>query len=120
MKLYDYIPEALLMQRIEEGYVNQNFHKKFPLAIYTYSKSATCDYVWDEATCKCRGLIVDLRTMEVIADFEVVEIHPLDLAEMLKDVNPAAVRKMTSPFFIFNGKTYHQSLDAPRKGNTIV
>ena len=67
MKLYDYIPEALLMQRIEEGYVNQNFHKKFPLAIYTYSKSATFDYVWDEATCKCRGLIVDLRDMTILA-----------------------------------------------------
>ncbi len=67
MKLYDYIPEALLMQRIEEGYVNVNQHKKFPLAIYTYSKSATFDYMWDEATCKCRGLIVDLRTMEIVA-----------------------------------------------------
>jgi hypothetical protein len=67
MKLYDYIPEALLMQRIEEGYVNVNQHKKFPLAIYTYSKSATYDYVWDEATCKCRGLIVDQTTMEIIA-----------------------------------------------------
>ena len=67
MKLYDYIPEALLMQRIEEGYVNVNQHKEFPLAIYTYSKSATFDYVWDEATCKCRGLIVDLRTMEIVA-----------------------------------------------------
>ena len=67
MKLYDYIPEALLMQRIEEGYVNVNHHKKFPLAIYTYSRSATYDYVWDEATCKCRGLIVDLTNMKVIA-----------------------------------------------------
>src|SRR5271166_2054699 len=67
MKLYDYIPEALLMQRIEEGYVNVNQHKKFPLAIYTYSKSATFDYVWDEATCKCRGLIVDLRDMTIRA-----------------------------------------------------
>ena len=67
MKLYDYIPEALLMQRIEEGYVNVNQHKKFPLAIYTYSKSATFDYVWDEATCKCRGLIVDLRDMTILA-----------------------------------------------------
>jgi len=67
MKLYDYIPEALLMQRIEEGYVNVNQHKKFPLAIYTYSKSATFDYVWDEATCKCRGLIVNQATMEIIA-----------------------------------------------------
>jgi hypothetical protein len=67
MKLYDYIPEALLMQRIEEGYVNVNQHKKFPLAIYTYSKSATFDYMWDEATCKCRGLIVDLRDMTILA-----------------------------------------------------
>jgi hypothetical protein len=67
MKLYDYIPEALLMQRIEEGYINVNQHKKFPLAIYTYSKSATHDYVWDEATCKCRGLIVNLTNMEIIA-----------------------------------------------------
>lgn len=67
MKLYDYIPEALLMQRIEEGYVNVNQHKKFPLAIYTYSKSATFDYVWDEATCKCRGLIVDQRDMTILA-----------------------------------------------------
>jgi hypothetical protein len=67
MKLYDYIPEALLMQRIEEGYVNVNHHKKFPLAVYTYSKSATFDYVWDEATCKCRGLIVNLASMEIVA-----------------------------------------------------
>jgi hypothetical protein len=67
MKLYDYVPKALLMQRIEEGYVNVNQHKKFPLAIYTYSRSATFDYVWDEATCKCRGLIVNLTNMEIVA-----------------------------------------------------
>lgn len=68
MKLYDYVPEALLTQRIVEGYINVNFHKKFTnLAIYTYSKAAQFDYVWDEATCKCRGLIVDTATMEIIA-----------------------------------------------------
>ena len=52
-------------------------------------------------------------------DDDITEIHPLDMAEMLQDSNPQAVRLMGS-LPVLNGKTYHQSLDATRKGNTIV
>lgn len=67
MKLWDYLPPALLAARIAQGYVNVNHHKTFPLDIYTYSKSATFDYVWDDVTCKCRGLIVNRETGDIVA-----------------------------------------------------
>jgi RNA ligase len=68
MKLYEYLDIAKLEEQIAEGYVNQRFHNKFSnLAIYCYSKSATLNYEWNEITCKCRGLIVDTSTMDIIA-----------------------------------------------------
>lgn len=68
MKLHEYLDIAKLEEQIAEGNVNRNFHKKFTnLAIYTYSKQCTMDYAWNEITCKCRGLIVDTSTWEVIA-----------------------------------------------------
>jgi len=68
MKLYDYLDITKLEEQIAEGYVNRNFHKTFTnLAIYTYSRSATLDYEWNEITCKCRGLIVDTATWDIIA-----------------------------------------------------
>jgi RNA ligase len=68
MKLYEYLDIEKLSEQVAEGYVNVRFHNKFPsLAIYCYSKSATLDYEWNEITCKCRGLIVDTSTMDIIA-----------------------------------------------------
>ncbi len=51
MKLSDYIPMDKLAEHIAQGYVNINQHKEFPLDIYTYSKTCTFDYMWDDVTC---------------------------------------------------------------------
>jgi RNA ligase len=68
MKLHEYLDMTKLEEQIAEGYVNRRFHNKFSnLAIYCYSKGATLDYEWNEITCKCRGLIVDTSTMDIIA-----------------------------------------------------
>lgn len=68
MKLQDYLDITKLEEQIAEGYVNRNFHKKFSnLAIYTYSRHCTMDYAWNDITCKCRGLIVDTSTWDIIA-----------------------------------------------------
>lgn len=68
MKLHDYLDIEKLEEQIAEGYVNRNFHKKFTnLAIYTYSRQCTTAYAWNDITCKCRGLIVDTSTWDIIA-----------------------------------------------------
>ena len=67
MLLKDLLSVELLEQRIAEGYINVRRHNKFPLSIYCYSKTATFDYVWDEVTTKCRGLIVNDATGEIVA-----------------------------------------------------
>ena len=67
MNIVNYLNFSALQERISQGYVNVRHHKKLPLDIYCYSKSATFDNVWDEVTCKTRGLIVHSTTGEIIA-----------------------------------------------------
>jgi RNA ligase len=67
MKLSEYISIDRLFGRIAEGYVNVHKHNTFPLVMYTYSRSATFDNVWDDITCKCRCLIVNAETGDIVA-----------------------------------------------------
>lgn len=44
---------------IDEGYVNENKHKKENIFVYNYTKKAQYDSVWNEVTISHRGLIAD-------------------------------------------------------------
>jgi hypothetical protein len=68
LKLTEYIPnQELLVQHLNNGVVETRYHNTLPLTIWCYGKKATYDNIWDEVTCKTRGLITHAHTGEVIA-----------------------------------------------------
>ena len=67
MKLYDYLDLDDLREALNEGYVDQRTHPDLPLSMYTYSRSAQFDGYWTDAVRKCRGLIVEEFTGNIIA-----------------------------------------------------
>lgn len=69
MKFLDYlgITEAKLQEYIDGGLVDVAEHDEFPLEMYTYGRKATYENVWNEVTRKCRGIIVNSETDEIVA-----------------------------------------------------
>ncbi len=51
--------ENLLKEMLEKKYVSIQDHPTEPLRIYNYTKSAQYDWLWNDVTKKCRGLIMD-------------------------------------------------------------
>jgi RNA ligase len=58
MKLYQYLDTEKLVDHVKSGIVEVRCHKTLPLKIYCYSKRATFESIWDDVTCKTRGIIV--------------------------------------------------------------
>lgn len=58
MTIDQYMDVDKLMKYIEEGIVDERKHPTLPLTILCYSRRATYENIWDDITCKCRGLIV--------------------------------------------------------------
>lgn len=68
MKINEYLNLDLLDKMIEQRYINVQKSDQFPnIVIYNYSKSCQINKVWNDATCKCRGLVVDNDTKEILA-----------------------------------------------------
>ena len=57
MAKFEY-PE-LLQEMIDQRFINVQKHPLFPLWLYNYNKRAQQKDMWNEATCACRGLIMD-------------------------------------------------------------
>jgi RNA ligase len=67
MKFTDYIGIDMAefqTKYIDTGLVTASYHDEFPLAIYSYGRRTI---LWDNVTTKCRGVIVDNETGDVIA-----------------------------------------------------
>lgn len=60
----------LIDRRIEEGYIRANLHPSGKLKILNYTQKTQFEWVWDEATINCRGLIVDLENNIVARPFK--------------------------------------------------
>lgn len=58
---------ALLGSHISKGLVTARPHQSLPLTILNYTKNAQFDRAWDDVTKKCRGLIYNNITGEVVA-----------------------------------------------------
>ena len=58
MKIEDYLDVGQLVAHIDNNLVENKAHPTLPLNILTYSRTCVFDDVWDDVTCKCRGLIV--------------------------------------------------------------
>ena len=56
----------LVNEMVEQGYIDVVKHPIFDLWIYNYSRFASFECVWNEATEQCRGVIVD-KNMNIVA-----------------------------------------------------
>jgi RNA ligase len=65
--LDEVVDPTLLGEMIDQGYVQVRYHPDYPYAIYCYTKQAMFDRKWNDVTKKCRGLIVNETTGEVLA-----------------------------------------------------
>lgn len=52
---------------IDPGFVQVAHHNTFPLSIYTYGRKAVHENLWDGVTSKCRGIVVNRDTGEIVA-----------------------------------------------------
>ncbi|MGJ5831375.1 RNA ligase [Streptomyces ossamyceticus] len=65
--LTDLIPADELTAALDGGLVTRKTHPTLPLSIYTYTRTAQYSRAWTTATLRCRGLIVDDTTGEIVA-----------------------------------------------------
>jgi RNA ligase len=47
----------LVKEMVDQNYIYCQHHPEAPLLLWSYSKSAQMDKVWNPATCACRGII---------------------------------------------------------------
>ncbi|WP_234351378.1 AAA family ATPase [Streptomyces sp. XY413] len=67
LTLHDLLPAQALADSIDAGYVTRKSHPELPLSIYTYTRTAQYERVWNEVTTRCRGLVADDETGAVVA-----------------------------------------------------
>jgi T4 RnlA family RNA ligase len=56
-----------LDEYVDSRLIDRNFHDEFPLAIMCYGRKAVYDNIWDSVTTKCRGLIYNTETFEIVS-----------------------------------------------------
>lgn len=70
MNFFKYIgvtEDEFIEKYLQTGLVSESLHKEFPLNMYTYRRKAVHDNVWDGVTSKCRGIIINRETDEIVA-----------------------------------------------------
>ena len=67
MKLANYLDIPKLHEHMNARVVNTQYHHYAPLRIYNYGQKAQFEGIWDDITCKCRGLIVNESTGDIVA-----------------------------------------------------
>ena len=65
--LSDIMDVVLLGRHVKNGLVTNRRHESLPLAILNYTPECQYSRAWDEVTRKCRGLIYNTQTLEVVA-----------------------------------------------------
>lgn len=65
--LSDVVDPVLLDAMLAEGYVRKQVHPTDSLTILNYTEKAAYEAVWNPATKRCRGLIYNHATMQVLA-----------------------------------------------------
>ncbi|MFD9359855.1 RNA ligase [Streptomyces sp. NPDC060031] len=67
LTLHDLMPAHALAEAIDAGHVTRKSHPELPLSIYTYTRTAQYERVWNDVTTRCRGLVADDTTGAVVA-----------------------------------------------------
>lgn len=74
--------KELLKEMIEKEYVSIREHPDADLYIYNYTKKTQYEWIWNEVTKKCRGLIMDSKGNIIANPFEkFFNIEELDAKE---------------------------------------
>lgn len=67
LTLHDLMPAQELTAAIDAGHVTRKSHPELPLSIYTYTRTAQYEQIWNRVTTRCRGLVADDATGAVVA-----------------------------------------------------
>jgi RNA ligase len=67
VQLSEILDADLLTEHIANGLVSARRHESLPLEIFNYTPEAAYSRHWDDVTKKCRGLIFNYETGEVVA-----------------------------------------------------
>ncbi|WP_405977398.1 RNA ligase [Streptomyces sp. NBC_00158] len=67
LTLHGLLPAQELAQAIDAGHVTRKQHPELPLSIYTYTRTAQYEQIWNRVTTRCRGLVADDETGAVVA-----------------------------------------------------
>lgn len=67
MKISDLFSLDDLEASITAGHTTRKAHPSLPLSILTYTRAAQYDRAWTSVTTRCRGLIADDKTGDIIA-----------------------------------------------------
>lgn len=65
--LHTLIPPADMAAALDAGHVTRKQHPTLPLSIYTYTRACQYEGAWTPVTTRCRGLIADDLTYEIVA-----------------------------------------------------
>lgn len=67
LTLHDLLPPQELAAAVNAGHVTRKQHPELPLSLYTYTRTAQYERVWNQVTTRCRGLVADDTTGAVVA-----------------------------------------------------
>ncbi|WP_371481357.1 RNA ligase [Kitasatospora sp. NBC_00315] len=67
LTLDDLFAAADLTAAIEAGHVTRKAHPSLPISIYTYTPVCQYGHIWTPVTMRCRGLIADDASGEIVA-----------------------------------------------------
>ncbi|MFD3543236.1 AAA family ATPase [Streptomyces sp. NPDC058662] len=67
LTLHDLLPAQELADAIEAGHVSRKRHPDLPLSLYTYTRTAQYQRVWNQVTTRCRGLVADDTSGAIVA-----------------------------------------------------
>ncbi|QIP83144.1 polynucleotide kinase [Streptomyces sp. Tu 2975] len=65
--LQELLPPDELAAALEAGHVTRKRHPELPLSLYTYTRTCQYERVWNRVTVRCRGLVADDATGEIVA-----------------------------------------------------
>ncbi|GGT37217.1 T4 RnlA family RNA ligase [Streptomyces purpureus] len=67
LTLHELLPDGELAAALDAGHVTRKAHPELPLSIYTYTRTCQYERIWNRVTIRCRGLVADDTTGEIVA-----------------------------------------------------
>ncbi|KIZ16139.1 RNA ligase [Streptomyces natalensis] len=67
LTLHELVPSQDLTAALDAGHISRKRHPELPLSLYSYTRACQFERVWNEATLRCRGLVADDVTGEIVA-----------------------------------------------------